>query len=145
MNVYGKTATNSYANIGFETSVSTANPHLLITLLLEATLVAITKAKHHMEKKEVEEKGKAISHAVTMIDAGLRGGLDFEQGGELAKNLDDLYLYMIKQLLTGHLKNQVELLDETYELLQGIKESWVAIGQNLEMPSEEPISIRTAS
>jgi len=52
---------------------------------------------------------------------------------------------MIKQLLTGHLKNQVELLDETYELLQGIKESWVAIGQNLEMPSEEPISIRTAS
>jgi len=145
MNVYSKSATKSYANIGFETSVSTANPHQLITLLLEATLAAIVKAKYHMEKQEIEEKGKAINHAVTMIDSGLRGGLDFDQGGELAKNLDELYLYMIKQLLTGNLKNQVELLDEAYQLLQSIKVAWVTIGQNIDMPAEGPRSISTAS
>ena len=145
MNVYGKSASKSYNNISLETSVSTANPHQLITLLIEATLVAIVKAKYHMQKQEIEEKSKAITHAVTMIDSGLRGGLDFEQGGELAKNLDELYLYMIKQLLTGSLKNQVELLDEAYQLLKEINEAWVAIGQNLDMPTEGPSSISTAS
>jgi flagellar protein FliS len=145
MNVYGKSASKSYNNISLETSVSTANPHQLITLLIEATLVAIVKAKYHMQKQEIEEKGKAITHAVTMIDGGLRGGLDFDQGGELAKNLDELYLYMIKQLLTGNLQNQVELLDEAYQLLQGIKEAWVTIGQNLDLPAEGPRSISTAS
>ncbi|MEI6268654.1 MAG: flagellar export chaperone FliS [Methylococcaceae bacterium] len=145
MNVYGKAVTKSYANISLETSVSTANPHQLITLLLEAILVSIVKAKYHMQKQEIEEKGKAINHAVTMIDGGLRGGLDFDQGGELAKNLDELYLYIIKQLLTGNLKNQVELLDEAYQLLKGIKEAWVTIGQNLDVPTEGPRSISTAS
>jgi flagellin-specific chaperone FliS len=52
---------------------------------------------------------------------------------------------MIKQLLTGSLKNQVELLDEAYQLLKEINEAWVAIGQNLDMPTEGPSSISTAS
>ena len=145
MDVYGKTVTQSYASVNLETSVSTANPHQLITLLFEAILVSIVKAKYHMEKKDLNEKGKAISHAVTMIDGGLRGGLNFEQGGELANDLDELYRYMIKQLLNGNLNNQVELLDEAYQLLKGIKEAWVTIGQNLDMPTEGPRSISTAS
>lgn len=145
MNVYGKKITNAYSTIGLETSVSNANPHQLITLLLDATLVAIVKGKYHMQKQELDEKSKAINHAITMIDSGLRGGLDFEQGGSLASNLDDLYRYMIKQLLNGHLKNQVELLDEVYQLLQGIKEAWVSIGQQQQMPTAESVKISISS
>lgn len=53
MNVYGKSASKSYTNISLETLVSTANPHQLITLLIDATLVAIVKAKYHMQKQEI--------------------------------------------------------------------------------------------
>ncbi len=142
MNRYSNHAAKAYANVGIESSAYSANPHQLISMLLDATLVAIVKAKHHMQKQELVEKGNTIAHAVTLIDSGLRGSLNFEQGGELASNLDNLYSYMIKQLLNAHLHNQVELLDEVYKLMNEIKSAWASIAGNNQISSKEfsPVS-----
>ncbi|MEY4210285.1 MAG: hypothetical protein RLZ92_664 [Pseudomonadota bacterium] len=132
---YNRNAINAYTNVGFETGISTASPHQLITLLFDGILAAITKAKQHMINKEILEKNEAISKATLLIDSGLRAGLNFEQGGELATNLDDLYSYMLNRLMLAHLNNQTELLDEVYGLLSDIKDAWTTIGMNTQPDS----------
>ena len=124
---YNRNAIKAYANVDFQTGINSASPHQLITLLFDGILVAITKAKQHMLNQEILEKNEAISKETLLIDSGLRAGLNFQQGGELAKNLDDLYSYMLNRLMLAHLNNQPELLDEVHNLLADIKSAWLAI------------------
>ena len=126
-----RNAAQAYSNVGLETGVMTASPHQLITMLFEGALVAILTAKKHMEKNEIAEKGLAISKAIMIIDSGLRGGLNFEAGGELATTLNSLYSYMSQQLMAANLKNKIENLDEVYLLLSDIKNAWLEMGANL--------------
>lgn len=143
---YNRNAIKAYTNVGFETGINSASPHQLITLLFDGILVAITKAKQHMVNREILEKNEAISKATLLIDSGLRAGLNLEQGGELARNLDDLYNYMINRLMVAHLNNQPELLDEVYGLLTDIKDAWTTIGVNTQSESSQaPQSFATST
>jgi flagellar protein FliS len=98
-------------------------------MLFEGAMVAVASAQHHMQAGDIAAKGKAISHAISIIDNGLRASLDKKVGGEIALNLDALYEYMSNRLLTANLKNQPQTLDEIYQLLKGLKSAWDAISQ----------------
>ena len=67
---------NAYAKVGLETNVSSASPHALIVMLYDGALVAVLKAIAHMKAGNIAEKGKAVSHAIAIIDNGLRASLD---------------------------------------------------------------------
>ena len=55
---------------------------------------------------------------------GLQGALDFEKGGELATNLNDLYNYVTRRLLHINLRNDLVALDEIYGIMTEIREAW---------------------
>jgi flagellar protein FliS len=120
---------NAYAKVGLETGIAAATPHKLITMLYDGAVVALINATNHMKAGNIEAKGKAISHAIQIIDNGLRASLDKEVGGEIAKNLDALYEYMSARLLTANLQNQVEILDEVRGLLTDLRDTWKQIGE----------------
>jgi flagellar protein FliS len=121
-----------------------ASPHALILMLFEGALVSINLAKGFMLNHEVSHKCEAISKALAIIDEGLRASLDKEKGGEIARNLDDLYEYMGSRLIQANLKNQPEYLDEVARLLGEIKGAWEEIGKQpgvaaaAPAPMEEP-------
>ena len=117
----------SYTDIGMETGVAAADPHKLILMLFEGALLAISKARHHTLTREIPQKGQAISHAISIIENGLKTGLDMSAGGEIAKNLASLYDYMTVRLLHANLKNDVDALDEVSRLLKDIKGAWEGI------------------
>lgn len=119
---------NAYAKVGMETGVTSADPHNLVVMLFEGAMVAVSSAIQHMQAGDIEKKGAAISKAITIIDAGLRASLNKEAGGGLALNLDALYEYMSRRLLIANLKNQVQVLEEVYQLLKGLKSAWETIG-----------------
>ena len=83
-----------------------------------------------LETVYIPAKGKSISHAISIIDSGLRASLDKSVGGEIAQNLDDLYSYMIRRLLEGNINNQEEALVEVQNLLKDLKGTWEAIDPN---------------
>ena len=112
-----KPGANAYAKIDIDTGALAASPHKLTTMLFDAALLALTMAQMHMKANEIEKKGKAISRAIMMIESGLRASLDKKAGGDIAINLDALYEYMCRQLMTANLKNQPELLLEVHVLL----------------------------
>jgi flagellar protein FliS len=120
-------AINAYTKIEMDTGVASADPHKLILLLYQGALLAIGSAKNQMLRKEIAAKGKSISHAIMIIDEGLKSSLDKNVGGELAQNLSALYDYMCQRLLIANLKNDVSALDEVSGLLSELKEAWEQI------------------
>ena len=62
---------NAYARVGLETGVNGASPHGLITLLFQGARRAIAIGRAHMERQDFSEKGKALSHAITIIGGGM--------------------------------------------------------------------------
>lgn len=119
-------ALNAYAQVNIEAAVNTASPVQLIVLLYDGAINALASAKGFMGQSKFEEKGRLISKAIGIVE-GLRTVLDQEKGGEIAKNLNDLYEYMKKQMLLGNLKNQTEPLDEVIKLLVDLRSAWLAI------------------
>jgi len=109
-----------------KTVVEDGSPHRLVQMLFEGALGKIAVAKGHMERGEVPEKGRHISWAISIID-GLRSSLDMEKGGDIARNLNDLYDYMTRRLMEANMANNPALLDEVSSLLREIKDAWDAI------------------
>ena len=124
-----QTGVHAYAKVGMETGVVAASPHKLIVMLFDGALVALNGALIGMRNGDIGEKGKSISKAIMIIDSGLRAALDKKAGGEIASNLDSLYVYMTERLLTANLQNKLSLLDEVQTLLADLRDAWVQIGE----------------
>lgn len=104
-------------------AVSYANGIQLIQMLFNGLLDALTDAERHIKSGDIGKKSDAISRATKIIVA-LKGSLDFEKGGELARNLDDLYDYATRQLLKANLHNQDTLVHEIKSLMAEINSGW---------------------
>ena len=122
------TAMKQYQNVNTQAQAVDASPHRLIQMLMEGGLTRIAQARGAMERQQTAMKGELIGKAIAII-GGLRAGLDLQQGGELAANLDSLYQYMVSRLLEANVKNEAAPLDEVAGLLRNVKSGWDAIGQ----------------
>ena len=119
-------ALKQYGQVATQAGVAVADPHRLIQMLLDGALEKIATAKGFMQRGEIAKKGNNLTWAISIID-GLRVSLDKEKGGEIARNLDDLYDYMERRLFQANLENNIDLLDEVTGLLREIKSAWDAI------------------
>ena len=121
------TAMKQYQSVNTQAQAVDASPHRLIQMLMEGGLTRIAQARGAMERQQTAMKGELIGKAIGII-GGLREGLDLQQGGELAANLDSLYQYMVSRLLEANVKNDAVQLDEVAGLLRNVKSGWDAIG-----------------
>ena len=121
------TALNTYKTVGIESGVAAADPHKLILMLYQGALLAIASAKNQILRKQISAKGSSITKAIKIIDEGLKACLDVEAGGEIGKNLFNLYDYMNQRLLIANLKNDTAILDEVSTLLIELKGAWESI------------------
>jgi flagellar protein FliS len=68
-----------------------------------------------------------VQIVVLLYDAAigeLNSVLDFEQGGEIARSLHRLYEYMLSELLTANVRNDVRHLDGPLRCLTTLREGW---------------------
>lgn len=120
-------ALKSYSKVHYRSNVEVASPHRLVDMLFEGAIERIIQAKGAMEYGNVELKGSKINSAVSIV-GGLRESLNTDDGGELAMNLDNLYVYIQGILTTAHIKNDWSKLDEAMTLLTDIRSAWQQIG-----------------
>ncbi len=119
-------ALKEYGAIRAEGEVSGANPHRLITLMLDGALDRLAAARGHMQRGEVAQKGATISKVILIVE-GLRAGLDSERGGQIARSLSDLYDYVNRRLLLANCNNDERMLEEVGRLLGEVRSAWVQI------------------
>lgn len=94
-----------------------------LLMLYQGAIDFLKRAKDHLEKGEIAEKGVCISKAHAIISEFL-SSLNVEVGGEVARNLERLYRFMLDQLMEAHLSNEVQPLDTVIRLLSTLKEGW---------------------
>ncbi|HEY8585898.1 MAG TPA: flagellar export chaperone FliS [Rhodanobacter sp.] len=131
----------AYQQVRSHGGVESADPHGLITLLMDGALERLVKARAHMVRGEVAAKGEAISRCIEIL-GGLRGSLDPKADPALAGRLDSLYEYMGRRLLQANLRDDATLIDEVMKLLQPIRDSWVKIAP---APAAAPSSVQSTA
>ncbi len=119
-----RSAMNAYRSVGVESLVNSASPQRLVLMLFDGARAAVAAAGVHMQRREIAAKCKAISQAIAIVDGGLKASLDLSVGGELARNLSDLYAYMTQRLLYANLKNDLAALAEVAKLLEQLGSAW---------------------
>jgi flagellar protein FliS len=120
-------ATDAYSKVGLETGVDIANPHRLILMLLDGAILSLGSAAQAMKEKQIAEKGKMISSAISIISGGLQASVNVQAGGELSERLVALYDYMCNRLLYANLHNDLAAIEEVSSLLDEIRGAWKEI------------------
>jgi len=116
----------SYGDVKVTTGVATANNVQLIQMLFDGLLESLATAKGHIQNGAIVDKGKSIARASRIV-LGLQGALDFERGGDLANNLNELYGYVTRRLLYVNARNDLDALDEIYSLMNEIRSAWEGV------------------
>lgn len=119
-------AMQQYQSVNTQAQAAAADPHRLIQMLMEGGLTRLAQARGAMERQQTALKGELIGKAIGIV-GGLRQGLDLEQGGEIAVNLDSLYDYMTRRLMEANVQNDPAILEEVSSLLREVKDGWDAI------------------
>ncbi len=124
----------AYQSTDAYSGVMYADPHALITQMFDGAMTRIAQARGAIERKDVAAKGELISHAINIIGS-LEACLDYEKGGDIARNLGGLYEYMILTLTRANMDDDRDRLDEVIRLLLDIKAAWTQIGEQKQAAS----------
>ena len=124
----GFSGARAYTNVNATSGVESADPHMLIQMLIDGAIEKINMAKFFMQKKELAKKGQHVSWAISII-GGLRSSLNMEHGGEISVNLDNLYEYCTTTLIEANTNNDIKKLDSVLKVMKTIKDGWDGIRQ----------------
>jgi flagellar protein FliS len=109
-----------------ENMVANANPVRLIIMLYEKAINCLENAleigdteNFDMQKSKYEEMGRALE-IISVLDATL----DMEKGGEIAKNLREIYRSLMDELTYQMLKEDKERLEKVIKILKNLKSAW---------------------
>lgn len=112
----------AYGN-NLEVEVYSASPLELTRLLYRGALDAIDTARSCLARGDIEGRGQAISRGSAIV-LELASSLNMEAGGEVAASLAQIYEYVNRLLLTAHLEQRSEPLEEAHKLLRTLLEGW---------------------
>ncbi len=119
-----------YRQVGVESQLTMASPHALVAMLFDGFMEALAMARGALRDGRHDVKGQAIGRAVRIVEEGLRGGLDLQAGGALARDLSELYAYLSLRLTQANLRNDESALEECQRLVMPLREAWASIGDH---------------
>ena len=112
-----------------KTQVTTASKGKVLLMLYEGAIKFVKQAREAMKEKKIAEKGKLISKT-TAILSELMATLDYKNGGALAADLENLYIFMIDKLIEANINNDISCLDVVEELLKTLYTAWKDVVEN---------------
>ncbi len=107
-----------------KTSVESASKEKLLLLLYEGAIRYVKKAIMAIESKNIAERGMNVGYAYDVI-MELNNTLNHEVGGELAKSLEQLYMFMTDQLIKANIAADKEKLQGVLRVLETLYDGWV--------------------
>ena len=113
-----------------ETQIKTATPGKLVIMLYEGAVKFINLALERMNDKHTGYE-KVSSYIIKAQDivTELMVSLDFDKGGQIAKNLFGLYLYMNRRLIEANIQKDAGILAEIKKLLTELRTAWIQASQ----------------
>jgi flagellar protein FliS len=116
-------ANNFGANQYKQTAVKTANRGQILLMLYEGAIKNVKLASQAIDRKDLAAKGLHIGKAHDIINE-LTTTLNFEVGGEIARNLERLYNFIVEQLVKANMESSKEPLATCQKVLENLLEGW---------------------
>lgn len=120
----GLRAASAYKRV----SVDTSDPYTVVTMLFEGLLQSVAAARAALSRGDISTKCAQITRAVRLIDEGLKPALNLQQGGELAANLNSLYIYSMERLTLANSRNDDAVLAEVIRVIEPLAQGWKQMG-----------------
>ncbi|MDR0323114.1 MAG: flagellar export chaperone FliS [Treponema sp.] len=144
-----KNASSTYK----ETTIKTAGQGQLIVMLYEEAVKQLTKAielleLNNLHKKDpgrIEQINKAVMKTEEILTE-LMVSLDFENGGEISKNLFSLYTWFNRELIEANISKDIDRITTVKDMLSDLKNTWSKVAsQNTNEPaSREAVGLNIA-
>ncbi|KQN65842.1 MULTISPECIES: flagellar export chaperone FliS [Duganella] len=119
-------AYSSYHATNLDAQVARASPVELVLVLTDGLLEELARARGHIAGKRYELKAISLNKCTDIIN-GLSSSLDYDNGGEVVKNLGRLYEYCASRLYTAGINLDPLVIDEVIALLTTIKKGWLGV------------------
>ncbi len=103
--------------------VMTATPAKLVFMLYEKAIATLREACNAIDNDEFEARWRANNRAIEIV-SHLWSTLDFDRGGNISKNLDELFPYVITRLAEVDVNNDRAPAEEVIGLLEPLRDSW---------------------
>lgn len=107
-----------------QTSVQSASKEKILLMLYEGCIRFIKQAIVAIEKKDIADRGMNIGRAYDIINE-LNNTLNHEVGGEIAANLEQLYMFVSEQLTKANATGDKKPLEESLKVLETLYSGWV--------------------
>jgi flagellar protein FliS len=111
-----------------ELAIKAATPIGLVILLYDMAIESLARAIREMDAGNIEARTAELNHAMAVITE-LQRSLNFEQGGEVAKRLTDLYDVSRNKILEANIKSSKEIVERLSGVLASIRDAWQIVEQ----------------
>lgn len=106
------------------TSVQSASREKLLLMLYEGAIRFVKKAIKACEEKDIPERGINIGRAFDIV-IELNNTLNHDVGGDISRNLEQLYMFITDQLTQANVKGDRQALEAALKVLETLHEGWV--------------------
>jgi flagellar protein FliS len=113
-----------------KTSVETASKEQILLMLYQAAIKNCKKGIEAIEQKNLAKKGEYIGKMQDII-VELSNSLDFEVGGDVAKELASLYDYILYSSTQANIKIEKSHLEGCLKVLNTLYDGWTEAIKNL--------------
>jgi len=103
--------------------VETATREELLLMLYRGALGFLDKAKKAIGEQDISGSHHNLIRSQKII-AELMSSVDLENGGEVARNLFNLYEYMHRQLVQANIDKDTAPVEEVENMLYSLLEAW---------------------
>ena len=110
------------------TGAAGANQFELVAMLYDVLLDDLRRAIQAIRAGNVEARSFELQHALRVLEQ-LQGGLNMEQGKDVAANLDRLYSIVRAKILEAQWKVSGGILESQIRLLEPVRDAWKQASQ----------------
>lgn len=107
------------------TSIQSASREKILLLLYEGAIRFMKQALLAIDKKDIAERGMNIGRAFDIVNE-LNNTLNHEAGGDISKNLEQLYMFITDQLTKCNATGQKQPLEEALKIMETLYSGWVS-------------------
>ncbi|MCM3701040.1 flagellar export chaperone FliS [Paenibacillus macerans] len=110
----------------------TASPHRLTLMLYNGAVQFAERAHKAIQSGSLEDTNKYIQKVQDIIYE-LMTSLNEREGGELARNLKNIYVYLIDRLVQANIKKNADYVEEVIRHLKELQSAWEQIGKEVSL------------
>ncbi|GIO86573.1 flagellar protein FliS [Paenibacillus faecis] len=110
----------------------TASPHRLTLMLYNGAVQFAGRAQKAIVDESLEDTNKYIQKVQDIIYE-LMTSLNESEGGELAHNLKNIYVYLIDRLVQANIKKNADYVEEVIRHLKELQSAWEQIGKEVSL------------